>query len=292
MTESMPLPHFHSGKVRDTYEIPDRPDLLLMVASDRISTHNVKHRSFVPSKGHLLNALTVFWTSHVFQGVPHHIHAFGLDIYSELPVAAYPTDLHMRGMVVRKTKPDPREFIWRNNLTGSLWGAYKVGRDEYDLGLEENLPKMHRFQPAIFTPTRKSENDEPLRSRFVRRQYPESTAHTGLLFERMTQYLHERGITLIDGKFEAAKGLIVDEWGTGDCCRFAWTKDVRTGMDPPWLDKENFRQAAIAAWNGGPKVPLEFEMSVVEEGVRKYHEAFEAITSMSLSQFQEHYLNQ
>jgi phosphoribosylaminoimidazole-succinocarboxamide synthase len=105
------------------------------------------------------------------------------------------------------------------------------------------------------------------------------------------EILGDRGITLIDGKFEAAGGVLADEWGTGDCCRMAWSRDVREGADPPWLDKENFRQAAMLAWAGGPKAPLDFDERVVENGVRAYHEAFEAITGGTLADFQKTYVS-
>jgi phosphoribosylaminoimidazole-succinocarboxamide synthase len=150
---------------------------------------------------------------------------------------------------------------------------------------------MHRFESIIFTPTKKSENDEPVRSRYVRRQYPAATNLTGRVFERMSDYLEPRGITLIDGKFEAAGGVLIDEWGTGDCCRMAWTKDVQEGVDPPWLDKEYFRQAAERAWGSGPKTALAFDAATVEEGVRKYHVAFETITEQTLSDFKRRHLD-
>jgi phosphoribosylaminoimidazole-succinocarboxamide synthase len=281
----LPLPHFHSGKVRDLYEIPGHPDHLLMVASDRISTHNVTHRTLVPTKGALLTALTVFWAQKVLERFPTHLVAWGQAIFSALPRdREYPADLAHRAVVVRRLEVDPREFIWRNHLTGSLWEVYRHGKDPYG-PMPRKLPKMHRFDRPEFTPTRKSENDEPVRARYAKRQYPKSTRATEDAFIAIGAHLAERGITLLDGKFEAAGGVLADEWGTGDCCRMAWSKDVQEGVDPPWLDKENFRQAAMLAWAGGPKAPLDFDTQVVEEGVGAYHEAFEAITGKTLADF-------
>lgn len=291
MTELLPLPHFHSGKVRDTYEIPGFPEYLLMVASDRISTHNVKHLSLIPSKGALLNAQTIYWWQAHLADLKTHIAFFGKAIYDPLPEGEYPSDLHHRAVVVHRRTPDLREFIWRDYLAGSLLEAYRRGEDPYELALAHGLPKMHRFRTALFTPTRKSEKDEPVRPRFVRRNYPLGTELTKTVFHRMSQHLESRGITLIDGKFEVSGDMLIDEWGTGDCCRMAWTRDVQEGEEPPWLDKEYFRQAAVRAWGEGPRMPVAFTPHDIEQGVRRYHEAFEAITQMSLGDFQDRYLD-
>ena len=58
------VPHLYRGKTRDTYALPN-PELLLVVASDRLSTHNIVHESTVPGKGEVLTALSVFWFKHV-----------------------------------------------------------------------------------------------------------------------------------------------------------------------------------------------------------------------------------
>jgi phosphoribosylaminoimidazole-succinocarboxamide synthase len=291
MTESIALPHFHSGKVRDTYLIPDHPDMLLMVASDRISTHNVPHASTVPSKGELLTAQTIFWDNELGGQFDTHILEVGQGIYRF--VRRNPDDprLHLRAMVVRRVVPDPREFIWRSYLTGSLAAAYQDGKVPYGIKLPEGLLKMHRFDKPLFTPTRKSEKDEPVNAAYAWRQFNASALTTKRAYAAMQEHLVAQGIALIDAKFEASGGMLIDEWGTGDCCRFAWLRDIVEGQEPPWLDKEVFRQAAVRQWGTGPRVPLVFDESVTELGVRRYHEAFEAITGQSLADFQHEFLS-
>jgi phosphoribosylaminoimidazole-succinocarboxamide synthase len=64
------LPLKHQGKVRDTFEIPGHPDLLLMVATDAVSTHNVAHVSLIPGKGQILTAMSVFWALGPLHRIP------------------------------------------------------------------------------------------------------------------------------------------------------------------------------------------------------------------------------
>jgi phosphoribosylaminoimidazole-succinocarboxamide synthase len=285
------LPLLHSGKVRDTYEIPGHKDLLLMVASDRLSTHNIVHESLVPKKGEYLTALTVFWANTVLNGVDHHLVAKGREIYRYLRVAhrpsgEYPDGFRFRAVVVRRRKVTPVEFIYRDYLCGSLWRLYQKGEDPYRLRLIPGLPLMHRFQETIFTPTQKSATDDPLPSRFVQKNAPAEVKVTTEVFNRGRAYLAERGITLIDFKAEASGKVLVDEWLNGDCCRMAWTKDLHAGVEPPFLDKEVFRQAAMRQWGKGPKVPLTFGEQTLRRGVKRYRDGFEAITGQSLSNFQ------
>ncbi|HEY0010543.1 MAG TPA: phosphoribosylaminoimidazolesuccinocarboxamide synthase [Candidatus Paceibacterota bacterium] len=285
------LPHFHSGKVRDTYLIPEHPALLVPRASDRLSTHNRVHKSEVPLKGELLAALTVYWALEHFDGIPTHLVAWGKKIYDYLPGAEYDPREHYRTCVVRRMYPDLYEFVHRDYLTGSLLKAYENGEDPYFLGLPPGLPSMHRFSRTVFTPTHKSEDDEPLDPQIVRDACPESTEVTLIAFSRMQAHLASRGITLIDAKFEAAGGVLIDEWGTGDCSRMARTSEVQEGRDPPWLDKEFLRREAEHAWGTGPRAPLEFPLEALKAGAARYHEAFEAITGMSLSEFQRSYMD-
>jgi phosphoribosylaminoimidazole-succinocarboxamide synthase len=290
------LPHFHSGKVRDTKFIPGHPNLLLPITSDRFSTHNVKHKTLIPRKGEYLTALTLFWYLTLMQGemsgIPNHIVGWGRQIYDYLPPGDYDPRLHYRAFVVKKLEMIPGEFIWRHFLTGSLWELYKQGLDPYGLGLPLGLPKMYRFELDCFTPTDKSETDVPLPAEQVSNEYPVATQATRRLFNRMTRFLDPLGITLVDFKAEVSiDGIVADEWGTGDCCRMTWTNKIKEGEDPPWLDKENGRQIAIQKWAGGPKVPLEFTDEEAKLILAGYETAFGAITQMDLEEFQWRYMN-
>lgn len=283
---ALPLQHLHSGKVRELYELPD-PDLLLMVATDRVSTHNVLHASAIPKKGEVLTAQTVFFARHVLAGIPTHIVAAGRRIWHYLPTSnRYPDDLHLRSYVIRKRIPHPREFIFRKRNAGSLWRALQTGSDPYGLNLPQGLPLMHEFSEPVFTPTQKSEHDEPVHFGETLQSYPNAVTLTGAAFGIMRTYLNRRGIELIDAKFEADEHMLLDEFGTGDCSRFALVSDLVSGKEPPWLDKEPVRQAAAEAWGSGPKSPLTFTAEAVEGFRDHYLRSFELITGRMLDSFQ------
>jgi phosphoribosylaminoimidazole-succinocarboxamide synthase len=283
---------WHSGKVRDTASIPGHHRLLLPVASHRISTHNVTHLSLIPGKGEILTAQMLFFHLMVFDAsIETHIVAYGKRIYDYLPKGEYDPRLHYRAIIVRQRNVTQKEFIYRSYLAGSLYREYIAGKDSYGLHLLQGLPLMHRFEDTIFTPTEKSENDEPLPYRSVQVSAAAGCLVTHNAYDQGRIFLMSRDITLIDAKFEAAKHVLVDEWLTGDCSRMAWTKDVHEGEEPPWLDKEVFRQEAARMWGKGPKKPLTFSAAAIKKGLARYHEAFEGITGQTLEEFQKKYLD-
>ncbi|MBU0750100.1 hypothetical protein KKH15_01125 [Patescibacteria group bacterium] len=280
------LTHFHSGKNRDTYRLPDGK--LLVVASDRLSTHNVVHRTSINNKGKVLTALTVFWNLEVLQkaGIPTHIVAFGQKIYEYLPPECRRiADLHHRAIVVQERKPILKEFIWRWYLTGSLYKEYLKGNDPYGLNLPPGLPHMYRFSHPVFTPTEKSEDDEPCYSADVRTEYPAATARSLRAFRAISEHLLSRGVTLIDAKFEADADLMLDEWGNGDCCRMARTSDIKEGVAPPWLDKQVARDIAEHTWGDGEKVPLTFTSGEEFAIFEPYAVAVKLITGSTLIEY-------
>lgn len=299
------LPLVHQGKVRDTYALPVFADgestreLLLMVATNRVSTHNVVHESIVEKKGEVLTALSVYWMTTLLkrEGIPHHMVACGKDIYKYLPKGiAYPEDLHLRAMVVKKLTMIPIEFIFRRHLTGSLFAAYARGEDPYGLQLQAGLPKMHRFKYPEFTPTDKSETDEPLRADEVYEQYGDAFYLAMNTFLLVGRYLAREGITLVDSKFELGvdyqgQVYLADEIATPDSSRFVMTTDIMEGEDPPWLDKQVLRDEAERTWEGGKKVPLRFSKPALEVCRKRYLDLFAMATDMNLSSFQRHELH-
>lgn len=291
----------HSGKVRDCWELPDEKHLL-MVASDRVSTHNVSHITLFPGKGEVLSALPLFFNLNVFpRSIETHMVAHGRKVYDFLPrglCEQLPPNFHYRAWVVKKLPVTPVEFIFRNHFAGSYakgcqdgWNSGYGGVNPYGYKHSPLAPLMVRFPYPLFTPTQKSANDESMDAAYVRETYSAEYHLCMDAFTLATAYLADRGITLIDAKFEASGKILVDEWFTGDCSRLALAKHCVEGKEPPWLDKECIRQAAIAAWQGGEKVPLVFPQHIVEEAMRKYHEAFERITRMTLAEFQKQHLD-
>ncbi len=290
---------WHQGKVRDTYVIPDHPDKLLVVATDRISTHDVVHHNAVPGKGEILTAMTVFWQHCVFRNIPTHIVVFGRDIYEYLPKdRVYPDNLHLRSIVVRKLEMIPFELIFRVRMAGSLWRAYREGKpNPYGLVLPDGMQLMDQFAEPVFTPTEKSETDDPVASTLLTEdaRYQGAVALALRAYNQGRLYAYGQGIEIIDAKFEVgldADGnpVLADEWLTGDCGRFVRSSDIRIGKEPPWMDKEIFRQEAALQWGpDGKKYPLVFPEEVVVAGTAAYREVFALPSRSTLEEFHQAY---
>lgn len=286
----------HQGKTRDTFATND-PDLLLVVATDRLSTHNVIHESVVPGKGEVLTALTIFWLVDVLEaeGIPHHLVAYGKQIFDYLPgsVGDYPPELQHRAIIVCKYEVHRVEFIFRAYMTGSLWRIHSKGQpDPYYLNLPQGLRLMSKFESPIFTPTEKSEIDDPLRSSSVRSAYPMATRLSELVFERTRFVLNHVGLEMVDSKLEIGidqygKPVLVDEVATPDSSRFCLLSAIKEGEDPPWFDKQIARDEAERIWGTNPKIPLMFSPEITMEISSRYRSLFSIVTGQDLNQFQK-----
>lgn len=283
----------HQGKVRETYEIPGKPDLLLVVASNRISTHNIVHESTVPGKGMVLTALTVHWlTRGPLSAFPHHLVASGRHIWEPLPAELKQSDawLKTQALVVRKLDMLPIEFIFRSRLTGSLKKAYDKGEDPYGLQLPRGLMEMSPFpQGIVFTPTEKSETDPPLVSSSVVGAHPEASLLAMAAYSVMCHVLPQHGIELIDSKIEIGllNGIphLGDELFTPDSSRYVENGNVIVDVSPPWLDKQVARDAAERVWSTGQKNPLVFDDEVIEALTYNYQFLLSRTTGNFLSQW-------
>ncbi len=124
LNTDLPLPLFFRGKVRDTYDLGD---LLLIVATDRISAFDVVLPCGIPNKGLVLNQLSVFWFDNTKSLVSNHLVAAVDDVRcldSYLPIQShfsYPSYLAGRSMIVKKLERLPIECVVRGFLSGSAW---------------------------------------------------------------------------------------------------------------------------------------------------------------------------
>lgn len=286
------LPCKHQGKVRDTFEIPGHPDLLLMVATDAVSTHNVAHLSLIPQKGQILTATTVFWVRGPLQDIDTHIVAYGSRIYEYLPSEEYPPDLHLRALVVKKLTMVPFELIFRRRMAGSLWSEYyKKGLpNPYGIDLPPGLELMSPLD-FEFTPTDKSATDDPVNSRAIEVMCPQVVALARKVDRRGYEFALSKGFNVIDSKAEVgvdSSGRIClgDEWLTGDCCRWVEDGKIVVGEDPPYADKEIVRQEAVRRWGGAKKgPPLEFPEDVICHCSGAYRNVFERISGNTFEEF-------
>lgn len=294
------LREFHAGKVRHTYELPGYPDLLLVLATDRLSTHNVVHRSQIPQKGVILTALTVFWFRELLAKTPNHLVAAGHDIHRYLPSSCRGVQglegIEYRALVVERLRMIPVEFVVREYLTGSLLNAYEARRDPYGLSLPPGLLEMSRLPNApILTPTDKSETDDPLLSSDILGKYPRECALVRQTFLRVQKFLAQKGLTIVDSKCELGlrpDGTVVfgDEVFTTDSSRFVKTDSICEGEAPNPLDKQHFRNIAERTWGTGPVRPLRFSDEAVDTGVRIMRNLLEMVTSHSLSEWKAGHL--
>jgi len=293
------LPLVHQGKTRDTF-LTKSPDKLLIVATQRLSTHNIIHLSEVPCKDQVLTALTVYWLINHLEsaGVNHHMVAYGSNIYNYLPGnrSDYPDDLHLRAIVVKKLEMIPVEFIFRGYLVGSLWKEFysKGLPNPYGVNLEPGLPLMSPFSEPIFTPTDKSETDEPLSTQETAQVHFEATAVCFKTFTLVRDHLRALGLELVDSKFEVGvcrrSGLaittIADEIATPDSSRFCDKSKIQIGKEPPWLDKQIARDEAERIWGKDKKVPLTFSSEIISVLSNTYLDIFARIAGMDLGKFQ------
>lgn len=248
------LERFYQGKVRDTYTLPDHPDLLLVVASDRLSIYDFVLNCLVPQKGEVLTALTVFWLKWVFNHMDHHLVAYGRMVDQYLPPSLHNNpDLRKRGLVVRKLEIIDVEWVIRGYLTGSAWRYYQKTGLAYGYKLPLLLHDGSRLTEPIFTPTTHAESghDLPLSAQEVESQYPGIPEWSLEIYKGACDYAFPRDIVIADTKFEFGKdkdGEIVlgDEVLTPDSSRFwnreEWHQAAQRGEAPSGYDKEPVRQ--------------------------------------------------
>jgi phosphoribosylaminoimidazole-succinocarboxamide synthase len=298
------LDPFHQGKSRDTFTIPpaydktgDADDKLVVVATKRISTHNMVHQSQIPCKDEVLTALTIFWLTDVFEkaGIPHHLLTYGARIYDYLPgrKAGNVSDAHYRTIIVRRLKIIPIEFIFRKYLAGSLYrDFYSKGLpNPYGVTLPRGLELMSAFDEPIFTPTEKSDMDRPINAGITRSQHSKAVELTSKALNLAREHLCPLGIEVVDSKLEAGHDrlgnlYLGDEIVTPDSSRFCESARIKLGEEPPWLDKQIARDEAERIWGNGPREPLTFSPKIVSKLTDTNLSIFHGITGQSLEEFQ------
>jgi len=303
-TQNIPdLKAVHKGKVRETAETPfldvDGGQLLVVLATDGISTHNLVHNSRIKGKGEVLTALTIFWLEKLKKaGINTHLFKYGHRIYDYLPPGDYPEDFHHRTLIVKKLIMDLVEQIFRAYLTGSFYDKFysKGLANPYGIDLPAGLDLMYKFPEPIYTPTDKSETDEPLDARETMEQYAEAYNVSRRVFDLVRTHLNSVGLELVDSKFEVGidclgRVTVGDEIGTLDSSRFADLAQITLGKNPPWLDKQLARDEAERIWAGGPKFSLTFSPEIVNQLTKTYLAIFKRITGESLEDFQRQVLN-
>lgn len=278
------LPLLHSGKVRDTYELPDGS--LLMVASDRISTYDAVHPNPIPGKGQVLTGTSVFWFDRLAGIVPNHVISYTEDV---------PEALRGRALKVKRLEMLPLECVVRGYLAGSGWSDYQATGAVCGIELPTGLLESSELPEPIFTPATKAEVGDHDENVDAERAAAILGSDGAAVFERLRElslavYSHareharSRGIILADTKFEfgldPATGAITlgDEVLTPDSSRYWPADQYEPGRGQASFDKQFVRDwASGTGWDKSPPAPAVPEEIVVQTQAR-YIEAYERLT--------------
>lgn len=270
----------YHGKVRDVYNIND--DILVMVATDRISAFDVILPKGIPSKGQVLNQIAAKFLDATSDIVPNWKLA--------TPDPMVTVGLRCEGF--------PVEMIIRGYLTGSAWRAYKEGcRELCGVKLPDGMRENERFPQPIITPTTKAEtgHDENISKEEIIAQgmvsaedYAVVEQYTRALFERGSEMAAAKGLILVDTKYEFGKRdgkvILMDEIHTPDSSRYFYAEGYEEkfakGEPQRQLSKEFVRQWLIE--NGfmgreGEQVPAMTD-DYCESVAQRYIELYEEIT--------------
>jgi phosphoribosylaminoimidazole-succinocarboxamide synthase len=271
----------YHGKVRDVYTVKN--DLLVMVATDRISAFDVVLPKGIPYKGQMLNQIAAKFLDATADIVPN------WKLASPDPMVT--VGLRCEGY--------PVEMIVRGYLCGSAWRTYKSGaREICGVKIPEGMRENQRFPQPIITPTTKAElgrHDEDITREEILSQglvsveeYEMLEKYTMALFMRGTEIAAERGLILVDTKYEFGrrdgKIYLIDEIHTPDSSRYFYSDSYQElfekGEAQKQLSKEFVREWLME--NGfqgkdGQQVP-EMTPEIVAGISERYIELFENIS--------------
>lgn len=269
----------YHGKVRDVYNIND--DLLVMVASDRISAFDVVLPKGIPFKGQVLNQIAEKFLDATSDIVPN------WKIASPDPMVT--VGLKCEGFRV--------EMIIRGYLTGSAWREYKAGaRSLCGVALPEGMRENQKFETPIITPTTKADagHDENISKEEIiaqglmsKEDYETIERYTQALFKRGSEIAASKGLILVDTKYEFGKKdgkiYLIDEIHTPDSSRYFYAdgfeERFEKGEPQKQLSKEFVRQWLIDhnfMGKEGQQVP-EMTDEYVESVSERYIELYEHI---------------
>ena len=272
----------YTGKVRDVYAIGS--NYLVMVATDRISAFDVVLPEGIPFKGQVLNQIASRF----------------LDATSDIIPNWKIAEVDPMATIGLRCEPFKVEMVIRGYLTGHAWREYKAGkRTLCGVPLPDGMVENQRFPEPIITPTTKADegHDEDISKEEIiargiveKEDYEQLEAYTRALFERGTQMAAEKGLILVDTKYEFGKRdgkiILMDEIHTPDSSRYFYADGYEArlarGEHQKQLSKEFVREWLMA--NGfqgqaGQQVP-EMTPEVVSGITDRYIELYEHITGV------------
>ncbi len=271
--------HVYHGKVRDVYTLPN--EVLVMVASDRISAFDVILPRTIPFKGAILNQIAARFLKATEDICPNWL------VATPAPQVA----------IGQRCKPFKVEMVIRGYLTGHAWRTYKSGeRMLCGVALPEGMNEHDKFPEPIITPATKADegHDEDISREEILAQgivpqehYETMERYTRELFQRGTEMAAQKGLILVDTKYEFGlrdgKVVLMDEIHTPDSSRYfyadGYAERQAKGESQKQLSKEFVREWLIE--NGfqgkdGQQVPSMSD-EWVNEITQRYIELYENI---------------
>jgi phosphoribosylaminoimidazole-succinocarboxamide synthase len=270
----------YHGKVRDVYTLAS--DVLVMLVSDRISAFDVVLPKGIPFKGQVLNQIA----SKFLDATSHIVPNWKIDTPDPMVTIGH------------WCEPFPVEMIIRGYLTGSSWREYKKGaRQICGVQIPDGMREHEAFPTPIITPTTKAEqgaHDENISREEILAQglvseedYNKLEEYTLKLFEHGQKMANERGLILVDTKYEFGKKdgqiYLIDEVHTPDSSRYFYLEGYQERFDKGepqrQLSKEFVREWLMDngfMGNPGQQVP-EMTEEIVDSISERYIELYEHI---------------
>lgn len=271
----------HRGKVRDSYSLEGYDDLLVLVASDRISAYDVVMGQGVPSKGRLLTALSDFW-----------FETLRADVSTQLfegPPPKLPRKWAGRATLVRRAQMIPVECVVRGYLAGSAYLEYRESGTVGGHRAAANLKLGSQLPDLTFTPTTKEEqgHDRPLSPGelpdMVGKELAAKLEELSLsIYRRASTIAESAGLVLADTKFEFGfidgELSLCDEVLTPDSSRYWRASEISEDREPPQLDKQVLRDWLTGCKWDKTSSPPRLPGKLVSELQANYREIYERIT--------------
>ncbi len=270
----------YGGKVRDTYALDGQ---LILVTSDRISAFDHVLKQTIPFKGQVLNQLAAYFFEHTSDLVENHVR--------EVP------DPNVT--IATRCEPIPVEFVVRGYLAGHAWRTYRDGgRILCDKVLPDGLRQNSQLPQPILTPATKAaegHDEDVTRAEVISRgvlsedEFDLLESRALSLFQRGTQMAAERGLILVDTKYEFGKTpegayLLIDEVHTPDSSRYfyedSYDELLRADQPQRQLSKEFVREWLMSRGFMGkdgqqlPDLTDDFRIEVA----RRYIELYETVS--------------
>ena len=271
----------YKGKVREVIYLEN--DLIVIITTDRLSAFDVVLPKGIPYKGQILNQISLHMLNSTKSIVPNWL------ITSPDPIVS----------IGKRCEPFKVEMIIRGYLSGHAAREYKKGK-RYISGVKmpNNMNENDPFEIPIITPSTKSDNghdediskDEILDKGLVsERDYEKIESYTNILFEKGSKIASERGLILVDTKYEFGKSkdgeiLLIDEIHTPDSSRYfyldGYEERQKKFKNQKQLSKEFARQWLISkGFQGleGQELPL-IDNNFTNMVSHRYIELYETIT--------------